>query len=70
MSDEYQTFENCNEWLECLKTNDCFQNEDYCCTALFLPIKFPINLFFCGPCTLFNISCNKCKNTKDKNYLF
>ncbi len=70
MTDEYQTFENCNEWLECLRTNDCSQNEDCCCTVLFLPIKLPINLFFCGPCTLFNIVCNKCKNTKDKNYLF
>jgi hypothetical protein len=64
------TFSNCDQWLECLKTHDIVNKDDMCCTILCLPIKFPLNLIFCGPCVLFNISCNKCKNTKDNNYLF
>ena len=71
MTDKYHTFSNCNEWVECLKTNNGISTEsNECCTFLCLPIKFPINLILCGPCTLFNIACNKCKNTKDNNYLF
>ncbi len=68
---EYYTPANCNEWVECLKTNDgLHKNDDVCCTILCLPIKFPVNLIFCGPCALLNICCNKCKNTENKNHLF
>ena len=71
MTDNYYTFTNCSKWVDCLKTNDGLHKEsDTCCTLLCLPIKFPLNLIFCGPCALFNISCNKCKKTENQNYLF
>jgi hypothetical protein len=71
MTDDNYTFTNCDEWISCLKTNDGIHNQNsICCFLLCFPIKFPINLFFCGPCLIFNIIYNKCKNTKDKNYLF
>ncbi len=68
---DYYTPSNCDKWIDCLKTNNGLYNEtDECCTLLCLPIKFPLNLILCGPCALLNIFCNKCKKTKDQNYLF
>ena len=60
---------NCKEWCECLNTNDTTQHHSIGCTIFCFPIKFPINLLFCGPCTIFNILCNKYHNTKDKSYM-
>jgi hypothetical protein len=59
----------CDEWIECLKTKDNLYNESTCCTIICLPIKFPLNLIFCGPFTLYNILRNKCNDTTKKNYL-
>ncbi len=60
---------NCSEWVECLNTNDGVNHHSDCCTIICCPIKFPINLLFFGPCTLYNIFRNKCNNTNNKNYL-
>ncbi len=60
---------NCNEWCECLETNDTTNNYSIGCTIYCCPIKFPLNLVFCGPCTLINIICNKYNHTDKKNYL-
>jgi len=60
---------NGNQWSECLNTNDTTNQYSICCTVLCCPIKFPLNLLFSGPCVLYNIFCNKCNNTIDKNYL-
>ncbi len=59
---------NCNEWCRCLETHDHTHQPSICCTMICCPIKFPLNLILCGPCTLYNILRNKCNNTQ-KNYL-
>ncbi len=62
-------YTNCREWYECLETNDNINKPSNCCTILCCPIKFPLNLLFFGPCTIYNILRNKCHNTNKKNYL-
>ncbi len=59
----------CNDWWSYLETHDALYQPSICCTMLCCPIKFPINLIFCGPCTVYNIICNKCYHTDKKNYL-
>ncbi len=60
---------NCNEWYECLHTNDCSNNYSIPCTILCCPLKFPLNIIFFGPCTLYNIFRNKCNKTNGENYM-
>ena len=59
---------NCNQWVENLETNDNLNKNDFCCTILCCPIKFPLLLLFL-PCTFYNICRNKCNKTENKNYL-
>ena len=60
---------NCNEWVEYFETYDTTYKPSTGCTILCCPIKFPINLIFFGPCTVYNILRNKCHKTDKKNYL-
>ncbi len=69
MENKYITSADCDEWKECLNTNDTNQHYSTCCTILCFPIKFPLNLILFGPCTLYNIGCNKRNKTIKKNYL-
>jgi hypothetical protein len=45
--------------------------DDGCGTCAFLcfPIVFPVKLLFCFPCASYNSFRNKCRMTKDMNYI-
>jgi len=63
---------NCSEFFDTFKLyedkgdNGSKQFGLYSCCCF--PITLPFNTICCGSCTLYNISRNKCNNTK-KNYL-
>ena len=60
---------NMNEWCEGFQTKLNGWDDGYgCFCVVCCPIKFPFLLLFL-PCTLYNISRNKCNNTTNKNYL-
>jgi hypothetical protein len=70
--DNYCCCENFDSWLKTFKTYDALRQKgdtECCCTILCCPIKFPFLFTFGLPCTLYNMSRNKCMGTKDKNYL-
>lgn len=62
---------NMSEWFDSFQTYMTHPDKDgdCLCTTICCPFKFPFLLIFGLPCTLYNISRNKCNHTDNKNYL-
>jgi hypothetical protein len=60
------------EWLDGFRLYTGFDraNDDGCCYGcLCFPVTLPLRTTCCLPCAVYNTSRNKCKGTKNLNYL-
>ncbi len=62
---------NCKEYCNTFKLYEDSHGHSFgLYSCLCFPVTLPVNTILCGPCTLYNISRNKCNNnTESKNYL-